>query len=364
MEVCSDVNQQLLQEVSTDHRDNFMTEVSVIDSGVDVLYSQLRVVFDSCEADIDGRISLRSLANLSRSHCSESGPNLVDKLLEIFQCGEEEGGQDRVDFPQFCDKMIGYINLNLNTPLVEVEEKDEFADSYSEVNVKTVPVPAVARTETSFSPSLTDQGAFNENLKRSFQRTRSEAVLTSSPSQGQAGKPRRKLSQTRLPGNIPLVNTSSEDEAEDSFDRQIADSLSVARPVELLVRGSSLRSTLMKKQANSAQSSPSTDSRRLRMYPEDSDTDSGEDISQPTVRRMERRMEQLTETARESPHSHTVSVIQDCSLSYGTDSLRADLEEEIQTSLLLARKHGEERLESERRRHAEQVESMEREVRI
>ena len=247
---------------------------------------------------------------------------------------------------------------------MEVEVKDEFADSYSEVNVKTVPVPAVARTETSFSPSLTDQGAFNENLKRSFQRTRSEAVLTSSPSQGQAGRPRRKVSQTRLPGNIPLVNTSSEDEAEDSFDRQIADSLSVARPVELLVRGSSLRSTLMKKQANSAQSSPSTDSRRLRMYPEDSDTDSGEDISQPTVRRMERRMEQLTETARESPHSHTVSVIQDCSLSYGTDSLRADLEEEIQTSLLLARKHGEERLESERRRHAEQVESMEREVRI
>ena len=127
MEVCSDVNQQLLQEVSTDHRDNFMTEVSVIDSGVDVLYSQLRVVFDSCEADLDGRISLRSLANLSRSHCSESGPNLVDKLLEIFQCGEEEGGQDRVDFPQFCDKMIGYINLNTNPG--PDEERDEFADS-------------------------------------------------------------------------------------------------------------------------------------------------------------------------------------------------------------------------------------------
>ena len=32
-----------------------------------------------------------------------------------------------------------------------------------------------------------------------------------------------------MAGNIPLVNTSSEDEAEDSFDRQIANSLSVAR---------------------------------------------------------------------------------------------------------------------------------------
>ena len=44
------------------------------------------------------------------------------------------------------------------------------------------------------------------------------------------------------------------------------------------------------------------------------------------------------------------------------ESLRADLEEEIQTSLLLARKHGEERLETERRRHSDQLDSMEREV--
>ena len=56
------------------------------------------------------------------------------------------------------------------------------------------------------------------------------------------GRPKRKVSQARLAGNIPLVNTSSEeDEAEDSFDRQIAESLAVARPMELLVRGSSLR---------------------------------------------------------------------------------------------------------------------------
>ena len=124
-------------------------------------------MFDSCDADPDGRISLWSLANLSRSHCSESGPNLVEKLLEIFQCGEEEGGQeDRVDFTQFCHKMVSYLNLNNPVVKLEVEEVDEFADSYSEVNVKTVPaVPALPP----FSPGLTDQGAFNENLKRSFQ---------------------------------------------------------------------------------------------------------------------------------------------------------------------------------------------------
>ena len=76
-----------------------------------------------------------------------------------------------------------------------------------------------------------DQGAFNENLKRSFEKTRSGAVVTSSPNR--TARMKKKVSQARLSGNIPLVNTSSEDEAEDSFDRQIADSLSVARYIDL-----------------------------------------------------------------------------------------------------------------------------------
>ena len=99
-------------------------------------FAQLRVVFDSCESDQEGRINLCELANLSRSHCSEEGgTNLVDRLLELFQCGQEE--EVRVDFPQFCEQMVGFINLNNHGP--ETEERDEFADSYSEVNVKTVP---------------------------------------------------------------------------------------------------------------------------------------------------------------------------------------------------------------------------------
>ena len=54
---------------------------------------------------------------------------------------------------------------------------------------------------------------------------------------------------------------------------------------------------------------PSPDRRRPpRMYPEDSETDSGEDISEPSARRLavrelERRIDQLTETAMESSHS-------------------------------------------------------------
>ena len=65
---------------------------------------------------------------------------------------------------------------------------------------------------------------------------------------------RRKTSQARLSGRIPLVNTSSEDEdctdmaeMDDSFDRKIEASLEVARPLDLqpqyLVRGSVARAT-------------------------------------------------------------------------------------------------------------------------
>ena len=47
--------------------------------------------------------------------------------------------------------------------------------------------------------------------------------------------------------------------------------------------------------------------------------------------------------------------------SSGVGSLRADLEEEINSSIFLARKHGEERLDAERLRHAEQMRAVERE---
>ena len=190
---------------------------------IDFPVFQLRVVFDACDSEGEGRISLSQLANLSRSHCAGHL-----ELLEIFQVGEET--EDSVDFQQFCQQMINFMGTGEEVER-EVErevEKDEFADSYSEVNVKTIN----KRNNSShnspkiFSPHLSDQGAFNENLKRSFDKTRSGAVMTSSP---QRGRMKKKVSQARLAGNIPLVNTSSEDEAEDSFDRQIANSLSVAR---------------------------------------------------------------------------------------------------------------------------------------
>ena len=99
----------------------------------------------------------------------------------------------------------------------------------------------------------TSQGVFNENLRRSFDKT------TSSPIRSPGKKVlksagRRKSSQARLSGRIPLVNTSSEEEdcadmaeMDDSFDRKIEASLEVARPLDLqpqyLVRGSVARAT-------------------------------------------------------------------------------------------------------------------------
>ena len=103
------------------------------------------------------------------------------------------------------------------------------------------------------SSNVLPQGVFNENLRRSFDKT------TSSPIRSPGKKVlksagRRKSSQARLSGRIPLVNTSSEEEdcadmaeMDDSFDRKIEASLEVARPLDLqpqyLVRGSVARAT-------------------------------------------------------------------------------------------------------------------------
>ena len=67
---------------------------------------------------------------------------------------------------------------------------------------------------------------------------------------------------------------------------------------------------------------------------------------------LERKVDRLTSSQLQEEDS----------ISSGVDSLKADLEEEIQTSISLAKKHGEERLESERRRHSEALDSLEREV--
>ena len=70
---------------------------------------------------------------------------------------------------------------------------------------------------------------------------------------------------------------------------------------------------------------------------------------------LERKVGQLTEMADRQEDKEYDSP------SSGVGSIRAELEEEINSSIFLARKHGEERLDVERRRNAEQMKTMERE---
>jgi len=330
----------------------------------EAMIQELRMVFDACDMDNQGLISLTELANLSKSHL---GGAQLEELLQILNTSEPEPA--RIDFPQFCQQMINLMNNSR-------EKTEDFADSYSEGNVRTVNVMVASPVQ--FCPEISsDQGAFNENLARSFQRTRSGAAITSSPNKQTRTRMKKKVSQTRLAGNIPLVNTSSEDEAEDSFDRKIASSLSVARPLELqqselLKRGSSLRSAVMKRQTRSQPSSPlltltegSRDnsprgkSQRLgsKMYPEsDSDSSPLTEFLSSSVKDLEMKVGRLTKSALQSQ-----DMAEEDMTSSGVDSLKADLEEEMHNSVLLARRHGAERIESERKLHSDLLDSMERE---
>lgn len=360
------------------------------------LREQLRHVFDACDTAGEGEIRLRDLANLSRTHVT--GASQVEQILDIFDggAGEEE---DRIDFDAFHSRVVAF--------LMEGEER-----------VGEMEVQGRRRASTS------SQGVFNENLRRSFDKS------TSSParSPGRRGRPRRRGSQTKQSGRIPLVNTSSEEEAEDledmeelddSFDRRIAASLEVARPLEIqaqfLVRGSMARSTTKHARASPAAhrraslterrrppgfspgvSSTTSDLHRrpaamdmAAMSPigarqprqssgslgspspmssstaASSGRESPEDRRQDTsntrfvISELERTVEQLQETAvaREERRAEE----EDDSPSSGVGSLKVDLEEELATSLHLARRHGEERLLAEVARHREQVSSLERE---
>eukprot|EP00091_Calanus_sinicus_P005255 TRINITY_DN15682_c0_g1_i1.p1 TRINITY_DN15682_c0_g1~~TRINITY_DN15682_c0_g1_i1.p1 ORF type:complete len:355 (-),score=77.30 TRINITY_DN15682_c0_g1_i1:9-1073(-) len=339
------------------------------------LIEQLRVVFDACDTEGSGLISLRELGNISRSHV---GTSQVEEILAILDPGEQT--QDRINFDQFYQKFVEFL---------------ERGDKISEDNMREH-----SNTNTAFlnlSPNMKNQGVFNENLRRSFDKniisTPSSPYRANGRKDSEQRNMRRKISQARLSGRIPLVNTSSEDEAEDSFDRKIASSLALARPLDIqpqfLVRGSSTRSTLRKtsnpsnhpsptmsnstrKLSNSTRPNPSS---TVRMYPlvhssggssfnspmssSSSPSDrsghispkSGKASTRISMDELEMKVGKLAETKAEQLEDYD-------SPSSSLGSLRAGLEEEISSSLLLARKHGEERLVAERQRHAEQLEAM------
>ena len=108
-------------------------------------YFKLRDVFDACDTEGQGYISLEELANMSRSHVSRAQ---VDQILEILGPGEE--GKDRVDFDEFYLKFVEYMRNGV--------KQDN------------------------------DNGVFNQNLKRAFEKDEplsksSSKVLKRRPSQ-------------------------------------------------------------------------------------------------------------------------------------------------------------------------------------
>lgn len=327
-------------------------------------------------------ISLRELGNISRSHV---GTGQVEEILAILDPGEQT--QDRINFDQFYQKFVEFLERG-----DKASEDNMRNGEQNNYNANTAYL--------NLSPNMKNQGVFNENLRRSFEKntisTPSSPYRTNGRKDSEQRNMRRKISQARLSGRIPLVNTSSEDEAEDSFDRKIASSLALARPLDIqpqfLVRGSSTRSTVRKTSNPSSHSSPTipkstrkfsnstrpNPSSTVRMYPvllssggsslnspmssSSSPSDRSGHISPRSGKtgtiisldELEMKVGKLAETKAEQQEEYD-------SPSSGLGSLRADLEEEFSSSLLLARKHGEERLDVERQRHAEQLEAMERE---
>ena len=98
-----------------------------------------------------GLISLRELANISRSHV---GRGQVDQILNILDPGEET--QDRIDFDQFYKKFVEYMNSG--------DKKTE------NVKVTAHNIHNTNLVNLNLSPSRLDMGEFNENLRRSFEK--------------------------------------------------------------------------------------------------------------------------------------------------------------------------------------------------
>ena len=128
-------------------------------------------------------ISLEELANISRSHVSRGQ---VDQILEILGPGDK--GQDKIDFEQFYQKFVQFMNNGVE----EKEDYTEVEDNEAKQNSKMMYTP------------VEDSGVFNENLKRAFEK---DAPLTSTTKQGQSRNTKRKSSQVRFYRNFFLCCT-------------------------------------------------------------------------------------------------------------------------------------------------------------
>ena len=189
------------------------------------LEENLRGLFEACDVEGLGMISLEKVPTLTGTNVDV---DQVTKLFEILR--PYSMGHDLVNFEEFCNIFIEYMDdggLLEESYLAETDDTNSY------------------RKSNRFSSAYVfDAGIFNANLKRAF-----EKDVTHSCHKQHLPDMQNPKARTRFSGNIPLVNTSSEGETDDSFDRKIARSLAIAKPTvkdpqPFLARGTAPRSAV------------------------------------------------------------------------------------------------------------------------
>jgi len=300
------------------------------------LREQLHVVFNACDPNGCGLISLEDLRKIGSSLVGEDH---IEEVVQIFD--PHDTSQDGINFEQFFDKFVQFMYND-----EKAVHCDEIA---SKENVQNM-------TYLNVSPRMEREGTFNENLRRSFGRE-----LIPSPGERLGGKNenmRRKITQSKLPGRIPLVNTSSEDEDDShvsNFQRQY------------LVRGSSARNSIRRSNRQLNASTRSTPTRRTS----DGTLGSKITITEPSDqsncmtednKSMNTGKSDLVDLKAEENDIGNKMIVVDETASSGIGSLRADLDDdENNSSIQFGKRFSEESLVVERQKYAENLAQIEKE---
>lgn len=231
-------------------------------------------MFEACNPDKEGFISLHNFANIGRMY---AGRDQVDRVVGMLK----PTNKDKINFDEFCLSLSTLIEQDSegedsekentqptfkeNVDKSWLKQKREKEIEEKELNERR----RKKREENEKNYVRRDEGS-SDNEEGQQQILGAKLVSPKDPRKKMKKKfsssnMHRRQSQTRLTGAIPLVNTSSEDDndLEDSFDRQIAAGLelagqqlattttkpSIAKP-RYLVRGSSIRSTVRTKSSS------------------------------------------------------------------------------------------------------------------
>merc|ERR1711915_1107256 len=274
------------------------------------LREQLHVVFNACDPNGCGLISLEDLRKIGSSLVGEDH---IEEVVQIFD--PHDTSQDGINFEQFFDKFVQFMYND-----EKAAHCDEIA---SKENVQNM-------TYLNVSPRMEREGTFNENLRRSFGRE-----LIPSPGERLGGKNenmRRKITQRQY-----------------------------------LVRGSSARNSIRRSNRQLNASTRSTPTRRTSdgtlgskitiIEPSDESNCMTEDNKSMNTGKSD-----LVDLMGEENDISNKMIVVDETASSGIGSLRADLDDdENNSSIQFGKRFSEESLVIERRKHAENLAQIEKE---